>query len=530
LRARPLVLYFGFAAICLAVYFPALDGAFVGDDFLYLVTNPYTASLGAANLADIWDPFGEANPLTGNYAPVTLCLHALQIQLFGPTVAAYHVTNVLLHALNAALLLVLLRRSGVPDTAALLGATLFALHPANVEVVAWISQLKSGVALALALAALLALRRWPVASAVPFALSLLAKGQAVFALPFAAGLVWARGGARGRDWIGVGAWLAAFALFVMPQLAAFDRGSTVEVAAYDALGVHARSIAAIGSRYLAMAATSYGVSALHEPEPARSVVDGWWLAALPLAGLIGWRLVATLNARSEEAAWWLGALAAFAPVSQVIPLTHAIADRYLYFVLPGLIGALSLALVAAQARLPPDAKHLTRVAAVAACALAIFFAVNSHLRATVWRSDLTMLADAAAHYPEGSSARYLEGLGAASRGDVTAGITALRAAVRRGIDPRQLVMDPRLRTLHGSAEYRAFAESELALWLEDKQRRDWSSPAQRSGMARVQIFLGRYDEAIANLEQALEQAGPLEPALRADLAEAERARRAASGR
>ena len=127
------------------------------DDFVYIIYNPYITELSAENVLAILDPWGAPASLTVNYAPVHLLLHALEIQLFGQNLGAFHALNVLLHAINALLLVVLLLGSRLPVGFAVLGGVLFAVHPANVEAVAWLFQLKTSAALALALGALLAL-------------------------------------------------------------------------------------------------------------------------------------------------------------------------------------------------------------------------------------------------------------------------------------------------------------------------------------------------------------------------------------
>ena len=78
------------------------------------------------------------------------------------------------------------RETGIPGRAALAGGLFFLVHPANVEAVAWASQLKTLAALSLSLLALLGLRRWPPAALSLFALALLAKASALAALPMAA--------------------------------------------------------------------------------------------------------------------------------------------------------------------------------------------------------------------------------------------------------------------------------------------------------------------------------------------------------
>src|SRR5262249_42793096 len=124
--------------------------------------------------------------------------------------------------------------------------------------------------------------------------------------------------------------------------------------------VLARTIAALGLRYLAIASTSLGVSAFHEPEPARSPLDPWWLASLPVYALLAGRLAAAARRRVLEPGFWALALASSAPVSQLFPFLSPMADRYLYFILPGLLGAGLLAAQEGAARLAARAREPVR--------------------------------------------------------------------------------------------------------------------------------------------------------------------------
>ena len=203
-KAWPLVAFLGFALLALAIYRGALAGPFISDDLGYIVTHPYTEELSAENLRAIFDPFGPAKLYAANYAPIHLLLTALEREVFANASFGYHLVNVLVHALNATLLVALLLAAGLPRGAALLGGVFFAVHPANVEAVAWASQLKTNAALAFSLGALLALRRHPVWATGLFALGLLTKASAAFALPTAAAFVWAWGvwepDRSGRRW------------------------------------------------------------------------------------------------------------------------------------------------------------------------------------------------------------------------------------------------------------------------------------------------------------------------------------------
>ncbi|MFB3118738.1 MAG: glycosyltransferase family 39 protein, partial [Myxococcota bacterium] len=78
-----------------------------------------------------------------NYFPLTLLSHMLDRTLFGDNLGGHHLTSVALHALNSILLFcVLFSMTGARGSSAVV-AMLFAVHPLNVESVAWISERKN---------------------------------------------------------------------------------------------------------------------------------------------------------------------------------------------------------------------------------------------------------------------------------------------------------------------------------------------------------------------------------------------------
>lgn len=130
----------GLAACTLLAYSPALRNGYVWDDSQYVAP---LASLPASALpallsSDLYavDP---SDAPSGYHRPVAVLSLWLTAHLGGPV--AQHAGNLALHALTAALLLLLLvRRIGPPALgAALLAAALFAVHPEQAETVAWIS-------------------------------------------------------------------------------------------------------------------------------------------------------------------------------------------------------------------------------------------------------------------------------------------------------------------------------------------------------------------------------------------------------
>jgi len=119
----------------LAVYWPVLDAGFVWDDDDYVTENLALRDLGG--LYRVWTWAGA----TPQYYPMVFSTFWVEYHLWGLNPLGYHLVNVLLHALNAFLLWLLLRRLGV--VGALPASVIFALHPVHVESVAWITERKN---------------------------------------------------------------------------------------------------------------------------------------------------------------------------------------------------------------------------------------------------------------------------------------------------------------------------------------------------------------------------------------------------
>lgn len=462
-----------YAAVALVVLAPALRGEFVSDDIPYLPYNPYVQTLSAGTLRAILDPGGEPAADHFNYAPVHMLGLAVEWQLFGDDVRGYHVAQALLHAAVAALFAALLAARGLPIGAAALAGAFFLVHPANVEPSAWISQTKTTGALALALGALLLHPARPAWALGLFALGLLTKASAAFALPMAAVFTFLerepRGPWRARaPWLL--AWLLLLATYSLAELRVLGRMQAGHGPLHPDPWVAARSAVAIAGRYLAMAATGWGVAPSHEPPPALSPLDPWWLAGVAGLGALALRAACALRARREESAWWVGAAAGYLPVAQLgMTFLTPMADRYLYFALPGLIGGVAFAARDTWRRheiSPATARRAATACAGIALAAIGALAWRSHAQAGAWRSAATLALASAARYPEGLPAQLLAAQRAALRGDADATVAALRAAVARGYDRYDaLEQAPIYEAVRGDPAFQQLLREMAASWV-----------------------------------------------------------------
>jgi len=120
--------------IALAAYQPAWHGAMLWDDDFH-ITRPELRSL--QGLRQIWFSIGA----TPQYYPVVHSAFWLQHTVWGDDTLGYHLVNITLHAVSAFLLALILRR--LKARGAILAAVVFALHPVQVESVAWMTELKN---------------------------------------------------------------------------------------------------------------------------------------------------------------------------------------------------------------------------------------------------------------------------------------------------------------------------------------------------------------------------------------------------
>ena len=334
-RIHPLAAGAAIVVLTTVAYIPAMRAGYVWDDSYHLHENVVLTEGGLYKAWFTTEPFV--------YYPVTWTSLRIEHQLWGLHPTGYHVVNVLLHALSAVIIWRILLRLKLPG--AWIAAMLFALHPVNVESVAWITQRKNTMAMvgfALSLWCYLRFddtgtRRAYVGSIVAFILAMLSKG-AVVTMPAALGVIlwWRHGSVRRIDVIRS---LPFFAVsIVMSFVEVWFQGENViaDDVVYDA-GMIERTAAAAWSAgfYLYKAVLPWRLCFVY---PRWDVDVLTWWTWLPLLAWIGGLIWLCRRRRNAFAATLFFAVMVFPALgfAHFYYLRYSlVADHYQYFALIG---------------------------------------------------------------------------------------------------------------------------------------------------------------------------------------------------
>ncbi len=187
---KPFLIAIGIGVLTFIVYLPVVyHGFIIYDDPDYITLNPYVLKGFTAD--GIKWAFTQLHGEKTYWHPLTWLSHMLDCQLFGPKPGIHHLINVFYHIINSFLVFALiLKLTGSLGKSAMI-SVLFALHPVQVETVAWISERKNLLTTLFALLSLLAYMKYSktlktkfyVLTIVLFMFCLMAK-PALTPLPF----------------------------------------------------------------------------------------------------------------------------------------------------------------------------------------------------------------------------------------------------------------------------------------------------------------------------------------------------------
>lgn len=414
---RRLVLGLLLVVVTLALYNPVSHNGFVNfDDDRYIIDNPQVrAGLHWSTISWAFTTLDMAN-----WHPLTWLSYVLDYQLYQLNPVGHHYTSLLLHATNALLLFLILQWLTGYTARSLMVAALFAVHPLNVESVAWIAERKNVLSMFFFLLALAAYR-WYVrkpavarylAVATLFAAGLMSK-PVVITVPLVLLLLdyWPLARVAGRqENLSIHAGTAGIALGTVrplwqlcvekiPLLALSAGSALVTMMAQRSGGAVLMSAAnnpllrvenAIVSYvlYIRNAIWPIHLSALY---PYPHAVPAWKVAASALL-LIAVTGAVVKNRKHRYLAfgwfWFLGTMVPMLGLVQVG--NQAMADRYAYLPVIGLF----IMIVWAAADWTRARQGSPRILAAAGLIALLAFAALTHIQAGYWHDDLTLWSHA----------------------------------------------------------------------------------------------------------------------------------------
>ena len=488
------------AVVTLLVYAPAARNGFVVlNDPSYVVNNPHVRDgLAPAGVRWAWASFRE-----GGY-PLAWLSHMLDCQLFGLKPAGHHLMNVLLHVLNTLLLFaVLSRMTGSAGRSAFVAA-LFAVHPLQVESVAWVAARRDLLGsffgfLALgAYAAYSAKGGWGryLLVAAWFVLGLMSAPM-VMILPLVLLLLdaWPLQRCKLRSWPVLVAEKLPLVLLSLAMAALTCAARQKAAGAIPAenltAGYRLAGMAVACASYIGKMFWPRGLAVFYPPPGG--VIP--WGGVLPGAAiLLAMTTLAVLVRRSQPHMlmgwlWYLGAL--LPAIALALPGERAMADRHAYVPLVGLF--IMIVWGVAEAASGRGQRGLGVAGAVVLLALA----VQAHAQVGSWRSSETLFRRALAVTADNWFAEYALGNVLAADGRVDEAIGHYREAVR--IQPGYL--EPR-RQLGLVLSARAQTDEALWQYMEALRRRP-DDIRVRLGLAATLLAMDRPEEAMEQYREAL---------------------------
>jgi Tfp pilus assembly protein PilF len=404
----------------LAVYGKVRDYEFTNfDDDIYVTSNSFVRS--GVNLTSFRWSFSFQQKDKSYWHPLTWLSHMVDVELYGLEPGRHHLTNVLFHTANTLLLFIALNWMTGAMWRSAFAAILFALHPLNVESVAWIAQRKNVLSSFFWMVTLIAYQYYVqrpkflryLAVCFAFALGLLAKPMLV-TLPFVLLLLdywplrrWGpassdTGTRRNRNTM-----LLIFEkvpLLVLSALSVYISSKSVQqkgdVISFDLVPMLLRIKNALVSYVMYMGKMVWPQNlSVYYPFPDLVSVDQFVGAAAALmcvSALVIWGL----KQGPYLAVGWFWFLGTLVPVIGLVQvgLWPAMADRWAYIPLIGLFIMIAWGIP----ELIKGWHHKHKILAIAAGAIVLLLSITTQIQIRHW-SDSTSLFKQAVKAATGSS-------------------------------------------------------------------------------------------------------------------------------
>jgi Flp pilus assembly protein TadD len=437
----------------------------------------------------------------GNWHPVTWISHMIDCRIYGLNPAGHHLTSLLIHTANALLLFGFLEGATGALGPSFFVALLFAIHPLNVESVAWASERKNVLSTLFWLLTLWAYRTYTRAPSVArylgmsalFALGLMTKPMVV-TLPavlllldywplrrFGHGPTWRRRLLEKAPLLVLS--MASSAITYLVQHAAGATGSIP-------LLVRVKNAVVSGAAYLLDLAWPTRLAPFY-PYPASVPVTHVFMAAVLLLGV-----TAVVAARARKSPYlpvgWLWYLGTLVPVIGLIQVgRQARADRYTYLPLIGVFVMIAWG-VAEWGR---GSRARMALSTGLATAAAVALAFQASVQVGYWRDSESLFSRALVVTRGNYVAHANVGTALAKRGELPAAVWHLS---------RALEIDPTYRVSYGNLAMALVDAGRPAEAISFLARFDPDDASSHTSWAAALEDVGRPREAAQHYRRAIE--------------------------
>lgn len=446
------------AVLAIAVYANTLLNGFVYDDNPQIIENPWVrdlAYLPRVFVTSVWDFLGEGGAAATYYRPLMYVAFILEYAAFGLEPWGWHLVNVIVHAGNGIMAFLVIRAlmRNLPGTSEggesnaqsnlfpMLGALVFALHPAKTEVVAWVSAVPELTFTLLVLSSLYLYVRWTelggrwryVSSVALFFAAPFAKETAMALPVFVVAFDYVTGRKPLRRIPAYVPYAAAGVIYLILRFLIAGGGSgKTGMHPYLDGGQVALNAVALVFRYITKLVFPVNLTHMHELNPVFSILEARSLAAI----LVAFGLPALFYLwRKKEPLLLLSYVFFLVPLLPVlyIPILdpNAFAERYAY--LPSLGFSLFVAVVL---RRVANSGVVERRKAVAVSTVVVLAVLAAYSAGTVqrnfeWRDDITLWESAAETTPRNPYALTVLGNLYTKNGEYRKAIETLEKSVEQ---------------------------------------------------------------------------------------------------
>ncbi len=423
--------------IPLLVYSTTLRATFVYDDNIQIINNPWIRDLGKipALFVSSTMSFLDGQP-ANTYRPVFYIVYMAEYLVFGLRPWAWHLVNVLLHSMNALALyfLVYLFLDKDNDSqcagasrklprlgAAAIAALIFALHPVNSEVVAWVGAIPELVYTLMVLSAFIlyilaertkkkeAALLYRLCSVAAFSTALLSKETAMALIIIIPLYEFSRLGLQClRRWRIYLSYLIPAVLYMTMRtyaLGGMTQMSLMKMSFYEGL----INVPPLVARYLGKLLMPVGLSIIYSFEPVHSALSFMFIIGLLASTAFGLLICYMyLKGMKKESFFLIWILIPLLPVLYMPILSvGGFADRYLYLSTAGSAALIGLLIFRIYKDKAGDNRGRYRPLIIAAIVIILLlYSAGSIKRTFVWRNDYSLWSDTVLKSPKSPNALY----------------------------------------------------------------------------------------------------------------------------